>query len=55
MAFCQTSDGRIAGHGPDGIGIDDRDKSATTHSGSSEGGLAAGMSGADHGNIIFIH
>ena len=55
MAFGQAADGRVAGHGPDGVGVDDRDKGPAAHSRRGQGRLAAGMAGADYGNIIFIH
>jgi hypothetical protein len=55
VSFGQAADGRIAGHGADGVGVDDADQGAAAHSGRRQRGFAPGVSGADHGNIEFIH
>ena len=55
VALGQAADRRVAGHGADGVGVDDGDKGAAAHPGGGQGRFAAGMAGADHGNIILIH
>ena len=51
----QAADGGVAGHGADGIGVDDADQGAAAHAGSGQRGLATGMTRADDGDVKISH
>jgi hypothetical protein len=54
VALCQTSNGGITTHGSYVIEIDGEKQGGMAHSRRSEGGLTAGMTGADYNHVIFF-
>lgn len=52
VAFGETADGGVAGHLTDGVEIDGKEESSASHAGSSEGGLDAGVAGAENDYVI---
>ena len=55
VALGQAADGRVAGHGADGVGVDDADERPAAHARRGQGRLAAGVAGADYGNVKISH
>jgi hypothetical protein len=50
----KAADCRVARHGADGVNIDNRKRHAASHTGSSQGCLATGMTAADHQDIVSV-
>ena len=51
VTFGETADGRVAGHRPDGVGIDHRQQRFAAQPGGGQGRFTAGVAGTDHGDI----
>ena len=55
MALGQSADGRVAGHGADGVGVDDADQRAAAHARGGKRRLAAGVARTDYGDVKIGH
>lgn len=52
VSFGEATDGGVAGHLPNRVGINGEQEGLATQPGGGQGGLNAGMTGADHDDIV---